>query len=83
MASTPVKLSLIHIFVLLDEIEKAHPDVFNILLQVLDEEMCIRDRYIWFLSNISIMFNMELESFNLILIYSLPHLRNNILYFMI
>ena len=24
--------------ILFDEIEKAHPDVFNILLQVLDEE---------------------------------------------
>ena len=36
--------------VLFDEIEKAHPDVFNVLLQVLDDgritdsqEMCIRD----------------------------------------
>src|SRR5690625_2795448 len=27
----------LHSIVVLDEIEKAHPDVFNILLQVLDE----------------------------------------------
>ena len=30
--------------VLFDEIEKAHPSVYDIFLQIMDEEMCIRDR---------------------------------------
>jgi len=31
-----------HCLILLDEVEKAHPDVFNLLLQVLEDGRCAR-----------------------------------------